>query len=111
MNRSIDDVVETLRKAKDRDRKCTLLLGAGASVKAGIPTAAGFVDIIRREFPEAYNRAMKKTYPSCMAELATGERRELIARHVDAAKLNWGPHRHRSVDEEWLHRSHSDDEL
>jgi tetratricopeptide (TPR) repeat protein len=89
MNRLIDDVVETLRKAKDRDQKCTLLIGAGCSVKAGIPTAAGFVEIIRDEFPNAYNRATKKTYPSCMSELAVGERRELIARYVDAAKLNW----------------------
>ncbi len=89
MNRSIDDVVETLRKAKDRDQKCTLLIGAGCSVKAGIPTAAGFVEIIRDEFPNAYKRATRKTYPSCMSELAVGERRELIARYVDAAKLNW----------------------
>jgi NAD-dependent SIR2 family protein deacetylase len=89
MNRSIDDVVETLRKAKNRHQKCTLLIGAGASVKAGIPTAAGFVEIIRDEFPNAYNRATKKTYPSCMFELAVGERRELIARYVDAAELNW----------------------
>jgi cytochrome c-type biogenesis protein CcmH/NrfG len=89
MNRLIDDVVETLRKARDRARKCTLLIGAGCSVKAGIPTAAGFVEIIREEFPNAYKRATKKTYPSCMSELAVGERRELIARYVDTAKLNW----------------------
>jgi Tfp pilus assembly protein PilF len=58
-------------------------------VKAGIPSAAQFVEIIREEFPNAYKRANAKTYPSCMSELAVGERRELIARYVDSAKLNW----------------------
>ena len=89
MNRLLDDVVETLQKAKAGHRKCTLLIGAGCSVKAGIPTAAEFVEIIRTEFPNAYKRAATKTYPSCMSELAVGERRELIARYVDSAKLNW----------------------
>ena len=89
MTRTIDDLVETLRKAKDRGRKCTLLVGAGCSVKAGIPTAAGFVDIIRNEYPQAYGRARDKTYPACMNELALSERRDLIARYVDTAKINW----------------------
>jgi Tfp pilus assembly protein PilF len=89
MNRLLDDVVETLQKAKVGHRKCTLLIGAGCSVKAGIPTAVEFVEIIRTEFPNAYKRAVSKTYPSCMSELAVGERRELIARYVDSAKLNW----------------------
>ncbi len=86
MTRTIDDLVETLRNAKDRGRKCTLLIGAGCSVKAGIPTAAGFVDIIRNEYPQAYGRARGKSYPACMNELALSERRDLIARYVDTAK-------------------------
>jgi tetratricopeptide (TPR) repeat protein len=89
MTRTIDDLVETLRKAKDRGRKCTLLIGAGCSVKAGIPTAAGFVDIIRSEYPQAYNRAGEKSYPASMSQLALSERRDLIARYVDKAKINW----------------------
>lgn len=89
MTRTIDDLVETLRNAKDRGRKCTLLIGAGCSVKAGIPTAAGFVDIIRNEYPQAYGRARGKSYPACMNELALSERRDLIARYVDTAKINW----------------------
>ncbi len=89
MTRTIEDLVETLRKAKDRGRKCTLLVGAGCSVKAGIPTAAGFVDIIRSEYPQAYGRAKEKSYPACMNQLALSERRDLIARYVDKAKINW----------------------
>lgn len=89
MTRTIDDLVETLRNAKDRERKCTLLIGAGCSVKAGIPTAAGFVDVIRSEYPQAYNRAKEKSYPTCMKEFGRSERRDLIARYVDEAKINW----------------------
>jgi len=92
MERTLDDVVETLRKAQDLGKKCTLLIGAGCSVKAGIPTAEGFVriiEIIEREFPQAYKRAEEKNYSKCMAELSPGERRDLIARYVDSAKINW----------------------
>ena len=49
MRREIADVLETVKRAKDRDKGCTLLIGAGCSVKAGIPTAAEFVEIIRKE--------------------------------------------------------------
>lgn len=90
MQRTIDDVIETLQNAKTRGRRCSLLVGAGCSVKAGIPTAQGFVDIIEKEYPQKYNRAIKKTYAGCMAELAPAERRDLIARYVDEAKINWG---------------------
>ena len=70
-------------------RGCTLLIGAGCSVTAGIPTAAGFVDVIRDEHKLAYERATAKTYPQCMAELLLAERRDLIARYVDKAQINW----------------------
>lgn len=87
MERKIEDIVESLRKAKDRPSKCTLLIGAGCSAKAGIPLASGFVEAIKKEHEQAYQRATEKTYPKCMAELAGGERRELIARYIDQAKI------------------------
>jgi tetratricopeptide (TPR) repeat protein len=87
--REVGDVVEAVRNAKARSKKCALLIGAGCSVKAGIPLASGFVRIIEEDWPRAYRRAEKKTYPHCMAELAVGERRDLIARYVDTAKINW----------------------
>lgn len=49
--RSIDDVVATVRRARDNGVACTLLIGAGCSVTAGIPTAEGFVRIIEKNFP------------------------------------------------------------
>jgi len=55
------------------------LIDAGCSVKAGIPTANESVEIIRKEYPRAYERAPKKTYPHVMAELLLAERRDLLA--------------------------------
>jgi len=85
----LDDLVATLRNVVDRGKKCTLLIGAGCSVEAGIPTAPGFVDKIKERNPRAYERAKHKTYPHCMAELPPGERRDLIAEFVDEARINW----------------------
>jgi Tfp pilus assembly protein PilF len=87
--RSVEDIAETLQNARSRRRGCALLIGAGCSARAGIPTAAGFVEIIKKEFPNAYDRAATKTYPSCMAELTLIQRRDLIAQYVDEAKVNW----------------------
>ena len=87
--RSIDEIKETLQNAKSRDRGCVLLIGAGCSVKAGIPAAAGFVEIIKDRYKLAYQRAPAKTYPKCMGELLLSERRDLIAQYVDQAQINW----------------------
>ena len=58
-------------------------------MKAGIPTAEGFVGWIKENRPRAYRRAKEKTYPHCMHELSPSERRVLIANFVDKAKINW----------------------
>jgi NAD-dependent SIR2 family protein deacetylase len=87
--RSIDEVAETLQNAKGRGKGCTLLIGAGCSVKAGIPIASGLVDVIKDRFPRAYHRAEHKTYAKCMSQLLLSERRDLIAEYVDRAKINW----------------------
>jgi len=91
LKRTIDEVVETVRQARGFGKCCTLLIGAGCSVTAGIPTAQGFVEAVREGFPRAYERAVEKTYPDCMAELSPAERHDLIAKYVDGATINWGP--------------------
>ena len=88
-DRSVKDIAEVLRRAKDNGRGAALLIGAGCSVTADIPTADQFVKIIKKNHKQVYQRAEKKTYPSCMAEFLPGERRELIAHYVDRAKINW----------------------
>jgi tetratricopeptide (TPR) repeat protein len=47
------------------------------------------VEIIEKRYPQAYRRAKEKTYAKCMAELPPGVRRDLVARYVDRAKINW----------------------
>lgn len=89
MFREIEDIVETLKNAKERGKRCSVLIGAGCSVTAGIPTAQSFVEIIKEKYPRAYDRAEEKTYPKCMAKLAISEQRDLIAGYVDQAKINW----------------------
>ncbi|OFW75335.1 MAG: hypothetical protein A2Y55_12860 [Actinobacteria bacterium RBG_16_68_12] len=85
----MDEVVWTLRMARERKKGCVLLIGAGCSVTAGIPAASGIVALIRDQYRPFYERAADKTYPLLMAELSAGERRDLIARYVDEARVNW----------------------
>ncbi len=49
MTREIEDVVETLKIAKKRGKKCSVLIGAGCSVTAGIPTAEDEIGIVEGE--------------------------------------------------------------
>lgn len=87
--RTIDDVVATLKSAQRRSKGCAILIGAGCSIKAGVPLARDFVQIIEKDYPWEYGRTTEKSYPKCMAALSFSERRDLIARYVDQAKINW----------------------
>jgi hypothetical protein len=89
VERKIEDVADTLRQGQKAGRGCTLLIGAGCSVTAGIPTAQGFVDLIRENHRAAYDRAEPKTYMACMNQLTSGVRRDMIAEKVDRARINW----------------------
>lgn len=88
--RTVFDVVETLKNAHERETplKCSLLIGAGCSASAGIPLAGGFIDEIEKRYPEAYAYAREKTYPHCMAALSVGERRALIREHIKKSRIN-----------------------
>ncbi|HEX8245813.1 MAG TPA: hypothetical protein VF541_20030 [Longimicrobium sp.] len=92
MNRSIDEIVASLRYAKKELKTGgVLLVGAGCSATAGIPLAAEFVEEIRREHRAAYERAAPtKSYPDCMKALLPGVRQQLIAHYVDKVTcINW----------------------
>ena len=88
--RSIKDIVEALKQAKeDSHICCSLLIGAGCSYTANIPTGQGFVEKIQKERPTAYERAKEKTYPHCMGELEPGFQRKLITDAIKESKINW----------------------
>lgn len=80
-------VATALREARDR-RGASVLIGAGCSVTAAIPTADGLVVEIKRRYPYL-DDGVSLTYGQLMAQLSEGERHELIASYVDSAKLNW----------------------
>src|SRR5690606_15726494 len=91
-DRSLDDLVDAVRRAKGRGDGVAVLLGAGCSKTSGIPLAAEFCALIREGWPRAYARAEREGqagYQHLMAELPPGERRDLLARYIDVAKMNW----------------------
>ena len=92
--RSVGDIAETLLNGKEHNRRCSLLIGAGCSVSAGIPPASGFVSVIEKAYPLAFSRANPKDYPHCMAQLFPGPRRDLIHELVegDHVKVNLAHH-------------------
>lgn len=87
--RTIEDIAEALRPHGATPRRCSVLLGAGCSISAGIPSAPDIVRHIKAKFPTAYARAASHNYPDCMAALDRGVRRDLIGAYVDKAKINW----------------------
>ena len=87
IERTIEDIAEALHGAAPR--RCSVLLGAGCSISAGIPSASDIVRHIKARFPAAYARAASQQYPDCMAALDRGVRRDLVGAYIDKAKTNW----------------------
>lgn len=85
---TVEQIVASLRESHGTGKTCTLLLGAGCSQSAGIPVAAGLVDLIREKFPAAYAAAETKSYAHCMAALEEEERRALMSGLMDRARIN-----------------------
>lgn len=85
-SRTLADITEVIRHA---DGECVFLIGAGCSKSAGIPLAAGLLQEIESDFPQAYARARDKSYNSVMAELTSAQRSKLLSRHMERAKVNW----------------------
>ena len=87
-NANISQVAEAFEDACERGISVALLLGAGVSVSAGIPTAKGFIEIIKEKYPEKSKSVTKETYPAYMDALSLSQRKDLIGKYIDEAKLN-----------------------
>ena len=87
--REICDLVDVLKRANNKGIRVNLLIGAGVSVSGNIPLAKDIIKDIEKNYPMEYERVEKKTYAECMAVLTALERRELISKYVDDAKINW----------------------
>lgn len=88
---SVTDIVQIIKTGKKTRRGVILLIGAGCSVSGGVPSAEELLRIIRksRTYSWAYDKASEKTYQQCMALLPETQRRDLIGRYIDKAKVNW----------------------
>ncbi|MBP8265931.1 MAG: hypothetical protein KAX47_05210 [Zoogloea sp.] len=85
--RKIEDVAEAVRAANG---VCVVLIGAGCSRSAGIPLAGELIREVEKNIPSAYRRASDpRNYNKVMAELNTMQRRYLLDRHIEAARINW----------------------
>ncbi len=86
---TISDLVSTIRDSQSKGVGCSLLVGAGCSVKGGIPAAKGFVKLLKRNFPQAYEKAEVKTYQACMSQLEPAEQNKLFEKVLENSKVNW----------------------
>jgi len=84
---TIDHVVSSLKRMKDV-RGAVVLLGAGGSKSAGIPLAGELMEEIEREFAPL-PAGLPKTYADYMNFVPPGDRRTLLANHIDNARINW----------------------
>ncbi len=86
--KSVALVAESLKNSHDNGHKVCLLIGAGVSITAGIPTSNGFVEKIAEKFPVAYGELENPDYNSCMSQLENAQQVELISEYIKAAKIN-----------------------
>lgn len=87
--RNIDSVVQALHRARKEGIRVNLLIGAGCSVTAGIPTAEGIINEVKKEFSAETESLPNETYSNYMGKLTPIERRKLINKYVKNSKINW----------------------
>ncbi len=88
MYAKIGEIIDLIKN----EVKCTLLIGAGCSVKAGIPVAGGkggFIEILKKRFESSCNKPGVETYQECLKQLPVGMRRQILGEYIGKAKINW----------------------
>ena len=86
----IKDVSDHIKKA---DKSVSFIIGAGASVRAGIPLAGALTQKVLKDYAHStgdLSEEDRKSYGKVMGALSPAERKELIEELLGAAKLNWG---------------------
>jgi NAD-dependent SIR2 family protein deacetylase/cytochrome c-type biogenesis protein CcmH/NrfG len=85
----IKEVANHIRK----EGKASFVIGAGASISAGIPSANGLIKLIEQEFPHIYNKLNetdRKSYGRVMSQLFQADIEKLIVPLLTKARMNWG---------------------
>jgi Tfp pilus assembly protein PilF len=91
-SQEIDEIADTLRRAKDREKPAHILFGGGCSKSAGIPLASELVGEIHKLYPGRCQRLAdvdRDRYGACMKLLSPNERRDLLAPYLANARINW----------------------
>ena len=84
-----NDIAGHLRQASE----VTIILGAGASVRAGIPLAGALVKQINADYPHCLRGLSEEergNYGRVMAALSPSDRKALIQPLLNNSKVNWG---------------------
>jgi len=92
-SRKIKEIAGHIRQSSAPGTRTSFIIGAGASVSAGIPTAAGLVEEIQEDFRlclQGIPEDSRSRYGACMAALTPAERESLIQPKLKDAKINWG---------------------
>ena len=85
----IKDVIGYIRKADE----ISIVMGAGASRTAGVPTAPSLVEQINKEFDHCLiglSADERKDYGRVMGALSPGDRKSLIEPLLAQSRINWG---------------------
>ena len=86
---SINKFVDRLFESKMEKNGAVLLMGEECSLRAGIPSAAEWVEAIRRTYPKAYESARFKDLQRCAAELSSTQKSELLNTYLRKSKVGW----------------------
>jgi NAD-dependent SIR2 family protein deacetylase len=90
----VSGVAERLKQARRRKHPAHFLIGAGASISAGIPSAADLVEKIHSDYQAQCTARLtddnRLSYGACMQLLSINERRDLIRPFLEVTKINWG---------------------
>ena len=76
-----------------RSDAISLIIGAGASISGGIPSANKLVDVIHGDFSHCLSGFSKEEladYGKVMGALSPGDRKSLIQPLLEGSKINWG---------------------
>lgn len=85
----IKDVAGYIR----RSDSISIVVGAGASISGGIPSAGKLVQLIEKEFPHCLSGLSEKDsndYGKVMGALSPGDRKTPIQPLLENSKINWG---------------------
>ena len=94
MSFSVQEVAQLLKQAKENKKPYIFFTGAGCSISAGVPSAAGLIEEITTQFPiqvkNIDHKRDKFNYGKYMSVLDKDERRRLLKPHIiDNKNINW----------------------